>query len=113
VWCLPTNLHQQLSPDNDNETWYVAQLSDNTLFTAYGRPLYGWYGNSSEKFNLTENDSLYMLFSGSRYLGIVFKETRYQDINFWQSAAAGESYIIRHDECQIAPKCYMVCCCHI
>jgi len=29
-----------------------------------------------------------MLFSGSRYLGIVFKETRFQEVNFWQSMAA-------------------------
>ncbi|KAL7521761.1 hypothetical protein ACHAWX_006442 [Stephanocyclus meneghinianus] len=74
--------------DNNNETWYVATLPDNSSFTAYGRPLYGWYGNSSEKFNLTQNDSLYMLFSGARYLGVVLKDTRFQDIKFWQSTAA-------------------------
>ncbi|KAL3792962.1 hypothetical protein HJC23_010975 [Cyclotella cryptica] len=74
--------------DNDNQTWSVAPLPDKSLFTAYGRPLYGWYGSSSNKFNLTGNDSLYMVYSGSRYLGIVFKETRFQDVNFWQSTAS-------------------------
>ncbi|KAL7487697.1 hypothetical protein ACHAW6_013274 [Cyclotella cf. meneghiniana] len=72
---------------NDDQTWLVGTWPNRSLFTAYSRPTYGWYGNTFEKYNLTQDDSLFLIFSGSRWLGIVFNGTRLQDAEFWKSTA--------------------------
>ncbi|KAL7483355.1 hypothetical protein ACHAW6_009005 [Cyclotella cf. meneghiniana] len=73
---------------NDNETWSVVRLNDQTLFTTYSRPLYSWNGSSFDKYNLTEDDSFYMIFSGAHWLVIYFKGQRNLSLEFWEYSAA-------------------------
>lgn len=79
-----------MSQGNDNETWSVVRLNDQTLFTTYSRPLYSWNGSSFDKYNLTEDDSFYMIFSGAHWLVIYFKGQRNLSLEFWEYSAAGE-----------------------
>eukprot|EP00804_Cyclotella_cryptica_P027652 CCRYP_010272-RA/>CCRYP_010272-RA protein AED:0.09 eAED:0.09 QI:844/1/1/1/0.75/0.77/9/300/469 len=73
---------------NDNQTWSAVMLRDQNLFTTYGRPLFEWNGNSFEKYNLTQEDNLYMIFSGSRWLGIYFKGQSHLALELWEHSAS-------------------------
>ena len=110
-----------MSPGNDDQAWLLGKWPNGSFFTAYSRPTYGWYGNTFEKYNLTQDDSLFLIFSGSRWLGIVFNGTRLQDAEFWKSTATGESLrnalfcsdklFNAHDLMQL--KVVMGCSCHV
>jgi hypothetical protein len=59
-----------------NETWSVVPVSDDDLFTTYGRPLYAWNGISYKKHNLTKDDYVHIAFVGDRWNAVIFRGMR-------------------------------------
>ncbi len=86
-----SNLFHEHFVEDKNDTYFLTYVDDQTIFKAYGRPVYSYLRGLN--FTLPEDDSLNLVYSGSRWLGMVFQGgKRRTDDNelYWVEYASGK-----------------------